>query len=86
LNQLAQGKVKAETLLQLAEELREFEMPKPVFTTGERIDWASGPFGDPHTQAEMETNIAEALRRRDRRNWRRPAAGWCPSCAISWWP
>ena len=62
LNQLAQGKVKAETLLPLAEELREFEMPKPVFTTGERIDWASGPFGDPHTQAEMETNIAEALK------------------------
>jgi hypothetical protein len=62
LAQMAQGKGKAETLLPLAEELREFEMPKPVFTTGERIDWASGPFGDPHTQAEMETNIAETIK------------------------
>jgi hypothetical protein len=62
LSQMEQGKTPAESLLPLAEELREFEMPKPVFTTGERIDWTSGPFGDPHTQAEMETNLAEVIK------------------------
>lgn len=62
LSQMAHGERQAETLLPLAEELREFEMPKPVFTTGERIDWTSGPFGDPHTQAEMETNLMETIK------------------------
>jgi hypothetical protein len=62
LSQKAEGKLPAAALLPLAEELREFEMPKPVFTTGERIDWTAGPFSDPHTQAEMETNLAEVVK------------------------
>ncbi len=59
---VAQGKAQAETLVPLAEELREFEMPKPIFSTGEKIEWTAGRFGDAHTQAEMDTNIVEALR------------------------
>ena len=59
---VAQGKAKAETLIPLAEELREFEMPKPIFSTGEKLEWTAGRFGDAHTQAEMDTNIVEALR------------------------
>jgi hypothetical protein len=58
---VAQGKARAETLVPLAEELREFEMPKPIFSTGEKIEWTAGRFGDAHTQAEMDTNIVEAL-------------------------
>ena len=61
LPQVAQGKAKAETLVPLAQELREFEMPKPIFSTGEKIEWTAGHFGDAHTQAEMDTNIVEAL-------------------------
>ncbi|MGO8813902.1 MAG: hypothetical protein ACLQVG_04450 [Terriglobia bacterium] len=61
LPQVAQGKAPAEPLVPLAEELREFEMPKPIFSTGEKIEWTSGHFGDSHTQAEMDTNIVEAL-------------------------
>ena len=37
-------------------------MPKPIFSTGEKIEWTAGRFGDAHTQAEMDTNIVEALR------------------------
>ena len=59
---VAQGKAQAETLVPLAEELREFEMPKPIFSTGEKLEWTTGHFGDAHTQAEMDTNIVEALR------------------------
>lgn len=59
---VAEGKVKPEKLFPLAEELREFEMPKPIFSTGERIEWTEGRFGDAHTQSEMDTNIEEALR------------------------
>jgi len=58
---VGQGKAQAATLVPFAEELREFEMPKPIFSTGEKIEWTSGRFGDAHTQAEMDTNIVEAL-------------------------
>ena len=58
---VSQGKANADTLVPLAEELREFEMPKPIFSTGEKIEWTAGRFGDAHTQAEMDTNIVEAL-------------------------
>ena len=58
---VAQGKAKAGPLIPLAEELREFEMPKPIFSTGEKIEWTAGRFGDAHTQAEMDTNISGAL-------------------------
>ncbi|HXW14372.1 MAG TPA: hypothetical protein VEN79_07665, partial [Terriglobia bacterium] len=62
LPRVAQGSAKAETLLPLAQELREFEMPKPIFSTGEKITWTATHFGDEHTQAEMDTNIDEILR------------------------
>jgi len=58
---VAQGKAQAEALVPLAEELREFEMPKPIFSTGEKIEWTSAHFGDSHTRAEMDTNIVGAL-------------------------
>lgn len=57
----AQGKVKPDTLTPYADELREFEMPKPIFSTGEKIEWTAGRFGDAHTQAEMDTNVTEVL-------------------------
>lgn len=57
----AQGKVKPDTLVPYAEELREFEMPKPIFSTGEKIEWTAGRFSDAHTQAEMETDIVDVL-------------------------
>ncbi len=62
LPRVAQGKAAADSLLPLADELREFEMPKPIFSTGEKIEWTAGRFGDAHTQAEMDTNIADVLR------------------------
>ncbi len=62
LPRVAQGNAPADSLLPLADELREFEMPKPIFSTGEKIEWTAGRFGDAHTQAEMDTNIADALR------------------------
>jgi len=59
---VSQGKASAEKLIPLAQELQEFEMPKPIFSTGEKIEWTAGRFGDAHTQSEMDTNIVEALR------------------------
>lgn len=59
---VSDGKIAPNTLLPAAEELREFEMPKPIFSTAERLMWGVGRFGDSHTQAEMNTDIDETLR------------------------
>ncbi len=62
LNQMAQGKALAETLLPLAGELQEFEMPKPLFTTGERAEWAYRLYKNPHTQLEMQTDLTKIIK------------------------
>jgi len=53
LNRLAQGQTTAEALVPLANELREFEMPRPIFTNRERTAWAGGLYDN--RQAELKT-------------------------------
>jgi hypothetical protein len=57
LSQSAHGKPKVDTLLVLAGELREFELPKPLFTTGERLEWANGLYTTPHIKFELQMNL-----------------------------
>jgi len=49
LNQMSQGKAAADSLLRLAGELREFELPRAIFTNGEREEWAPGVPFNHHT-------------------------------------
>ncbi len=56
---------KDDALIQLAGELREFEMPRPMFTTRERSAWASGFFYNRHTESQMQTDLTKAIRTRD---------------------
>lgn len=62
LNQMAQGKAVNEGLIRKAGELREFEMPKPIFTRRERTEWASGLYNNPHTESQMRTDLAEIMK------------------------
>jgi hypothetical protein len=62
LKRMPQGKATTDTLIQLAGELREFEMPKPLFTTRERTEWASGLYNNPHLQGEMQTDLAKIIK------------------------
>jgi len=62
LTQLAQGKTVADRLLPLAGELREFQMPKPLFTPQERIEWTSGLFSNVHLQLEMKTDLSKVIK------------------------
>jgi hypothetical protein len=57
----AESTVRKETLLALAGELREFEMPRPIFTSGERERWAAGTYNNRHTEGQMRTNLAKVL-------------------------
>ena len=43
-------------------ELREFEMPQPIFTSSERTRWAAGTYNNHHTELQMRTDIAKVIR------------------------
>jgi hypothetical protein len=46
----------------LAGQLREFEMPRPIFSRGERTEWATGVYNNSHTDLEMRTNLAKLIK------------------------
>jgi hypothetical protein len=56
--------VKAEqaTLLPLAQELREFEMPQPIFKNSERDQWAAGIYNNHHTETQMKTDLTKVVK------------------------
>jgi hypothetical protein len=63
LNQMAKGKtVAVDTLVPLAGELREFEMPKPLFTTRERSEYAAGLYSNRHTILQMRTDLTKVIK------------------------
>ena len=64
LNQMAQGNPAPEGLIQQAGALREFQMPKPLFTGSERTEWSYGLFGNPHVEAEMATDLSKIIKSR----------------------
>jgi hypothetical protein len=62
LNQVAKGEAPARSLLPLAGELREFEMPRPIFSPSERTEWAAGIYNNRHTELQMQTDLAKVLK------------------------
>jgi hypothetical protein len=62
LDQMAKGKEVAESLLPLAGELREFEMPKPLFTKSERNEFAAGVYSNRHTALQMRTDLIRIIK------------------------
>ena len=61
LHEKGQGKVPDEFVIHKAGELREFEMPRPIFTNGERTEWAAGIYNNHHTEVQMRTDLAKVL-------------------------
>jgi hypothetical protein len=58
----ASGNQPAEYVFPLAEELREFQMPQPIFTNSERTQWAPTFYNTHHTDLEMRTEVAKVLK------------------------
>ena len=58
----ARGKQPAEYMIVLAGQTREFEMPRPIFTSGERTEWAAGMYNNHHTEAQMRTDLPRVLK------------------------
>jgi hypothetical protein len=62
LNEMAQGGHAGDSLISLAAELQEFEMPRPLFTGGERTQWAAGIYNNRHTELQMRTDLIKVIK------------------------
>jgi len=62
LRDVAKGNLSGDALLPLAGELREFEMPQPIFRNSERERWAAGIYNNHHTELQMRTNLAKTIK------------------------
>lgn len=62
LKQKEKGTPVDDSLVSLAGELREFEMPQPIFTRGERSKWAAGVYNNRHTELQLQTDVARVLK------------------------
>lgn len=62
LSEKAHGRQPEDYLIRLAGETREFEMPQPIFTSGERAEWAAGIYNNHHTDVQMRTDLPKVLR------------------------
>jgi hypothetical protein len=56
------GKQPEDYLVALAGQTREFEMPRPIFTSGERTEWAAGIYNNHHTDLQMHTDLPKVLK------------------------
>lgn len=56
------GKQPEEYVNLLAAQTKEFEMPRPIFTMGEREEWASGIYNNHHTDVQMKSDLPKILK------------------------
>lgn len=62
LHDVAGVKANTDTLLRLAGALREFEMPRPIFSMSERDEWATGIYNSHHTDLQMKTDLSKVIK------------------------
>ncbi|MGH9589998.1 MAG: hypothetical protein ACRD25_06365, partial [Terracidiphilus sp.] len=62
LNDLAHGAKVSNSLLRMAGDLREFELPRPIFTGSERTSWSPVVYSSRHTELQVRTDLTKVIR------------------------
>ena len=62
LDDISHDKPVRDAFLARAAKLREFEMPRPIFTNSERTEWAAGIYNNSHTEAQMRTDLSKVIK------------------------
>jgi hypothetical protein len=62
LKEMEQGKGNGDALLPLAAELREFDLPRPIFTNTEKVIWAPTNYTNHHAELQVRTNLAKVIK------------------------
>jgi hypothetical protein len=61
LDKMAHGAAIGDSLLPLAADLREFEMPRPIFTGREKAYWAPTVYTSRHAELQVRTDLAKVI-------------------------
>ncbi len=61
LTQMAHGAHIGDSLLSLAGNLREFEMPRPIFTGSERAEWSPSVYISRHAELQIRTDLTKVI-------------------------
>jgi hypothetical protein len=62
LKDMADKKASPDNLLSLAGELREFDLPRPIFTKSEKISWAPAIYTDHHAELQVRTDLTKVIK------------------------
>src|ERR1700689_4659115 len=62
LDKMAAGSPPPNNLLPLASELREFELPRPIFTESEKTEWAPGVYANRHAELQVHVDITKVIK------------------------
>ncbi len=62
LTRMAQGAPAGSNLVPLANELKEFELPRPIFTENEKTEWAPGVYANRHSELQVHVDITKVIR------------------------
>ncbi len=62
LHAMAQGKPANDRLLGLAEELRDFELPRQIFSKSEKVEWAPRANNGRHAELQAKTDLTKVIR------------------------
>ena len=62
LSATAKGGPTDNSLVELAEQLNDFQMPRPIFTPGEKNDFSGGTYNQRHAELEMRTDLTKVLK------------------------
>src|SRR6202034_4200568 len=62
LTHMAQGASPGSNLVPLANELKEFELPRPIFTESEKTEWAPGVYANRHAELQVHVDITKVIK------------------------
>jgi hypothetical protein len=62
LHDMAKGAPVGDSLIQLAGNLREFELPRPIFTEGEKTTWSPVIYTNRHAELQVRTDLTSVIR------------------------
>lgn len=62
MTEMAHGSANGNALLPLAENLREFEMPRPIFTGNEKSTWSPVVYTSRHAELQARTDLTKILK------------------------
>jgi hypothetical protein len=61
LDAMAKGAPRSDRLVSLAGSLREFELPRPIFTESERYEWAPDMVRQRHAELQVHTDLVKVI-------------------------